>query len=210
MSHKQGRMNKQVPAITVVPFRSVAGMGGASTTAATPLQPSTFSRVGAIADAYDLFRVTKLRFRILPNAAVASLGWYPGINDTAPANTANFGENVYATIISASATAPSPWVDVPPAALRGMFAWYKSVPGTLDPSEETQGNIYNLSTAAAGTHLYEVEGIFEFKGPVNTGATPMLRASLSRQAEKKRILSLLSEPDVTPGSPTAKSGGPRA
>lgn len=172
--------------------------------AALALYPASFPRVQDIADAYDLYRVVELQYRLHPctraNTATGfgSAAFYPGITDNAPANGADLSENRFVTVLGGTATTPSSWVSVPRKDLQGMHTWYKTVAGTPETAEEQQGTMYIRGGVNPDGYVLEMKGVFELTGPSNTSSTPAVRSALARQSEKQRILRLLAEPDLSP------------
>ncbi len=167
-----------------------------------PLYPTSFPRVLEVADAFEQYRVTRLRYRLHPisvaNQRAIAVAYYPGITDNPPAAVTDIAENTLRAVLGVAATVPTKWVSVPTSVLQGCFPWYKTVPGSSDSSEEIVGNLYARGAGLSDYYGLEVEGMFEFKGPANTGATPMARVQAARQRQRERLLSLLS----TPGSPS--------
>jgi len=196
--------------VQAIPFKLVKALTlVANTPLQVVLQPATFPRILDIADTYECFRVLKCRFRlqVQGTATVIASGFYPGVTDTAPASAELISENTYSSWMGSGQTIPSTWETLPKAILAGYFPWYKTVAGTPDPSEEAPGSWYTVSTASSTAYL-EVQGVFEFKGPVNSGATPMERARLAAVREKQRLLQILSAPDLPVAKSDSNSSGP--
>jgi len=167
-----------------------AGAGSAN------LSPAFLPRVLEIADAYDLYRFVKFQYRCVlslggtPNTGGFAMAYYPGVTDNAPAAISDITENLTFSFQPLKATVNGNWVTVPKQDLLGMGLWFKTVTGSLDPSEENQGS---LQFRGSGTDecYYEMRGVVQFKGAVNTGATPAARAKIELLREKHRLLHVL-------------------
>jgi hypothetical protein len=214
------RSNKQKQAVSQVTcrrFQIDAMTAGALTISLNPTGFSTRSL--SISDAYQLFRVTGLRFRLHPHgspaAAVLSdvmLGYSPDFLDTPPTTFATMGELGYVAFmggptvgaLSRAQTCPSAWVTVPTSLLAGSLPWYKSVLGAPDSWDEVPGSLYactdNISNASL--FLAEIEVLYQFKGQVDPANTPELRFLATQRREKERLLRILSS-DVTSAMDTA-------
>ncbi len=205
---------KKGKTITQVPFSYANNQVLVSGSFSLPLYPSSFPRVLEVADSFDLFRVTKLRYRLHPadtTPASLCMAFFPGVTDTPPTTFSTISECVQRTVIAGTATVPSNWVEVPRGLLRGMHEWYKTIPGTTELAEEYPGVIYaGAPTTGAGYIKYEIEGVFEFAGPITTGSTPMERAKKRAAAERARLLRILATPDSVTSSAAAASPTPRS
>ena len=199
--------------IVKIPFKSMQTLSASAGSAVCQVYPGAFARVLEIADAFDEYRVTSLRYRIHPMSTsrvnIHTLAYYPGVTDTPPATFTAGAENTFSTVLAIATTVPSEWKNVPRAILQGYFQWYKTVVGSVDTSEEVQGNLYATSGTTEAITI-EVEGVFEFKGPAGTGTTPMLKRDAKVNRERERILFILSgggSKDKTPsaGKPLASS-----
>lgn len=198
-----------------VPFSFVSSGTPAAVT--LPIQPSGLGgRVLAIADAYELFKVKKLEFRLLASTTSATASrasqqvvcYLPGITDTAPGNFALAAEVVEHVILGNSATTPTEWCRVPKSILSGYTPWYKTIAGTPDPSVEVQGNLYVVNPAGTtDTYCVEVRGIIQFKGAVPISSTPMVRQLNEMRREKDRLLKILA---VTPAAEKTSQADPGA
>ncbi len=170
------------------------------------VQPASFPRVQLEADVWAHFRVRKLSFRQLPTSPITVgqiAGYVGGIEDTPPATAVQVSELLPSCSKGVGQTTPTNWVHVPRADLAGPFPWYKSQPGTADPTEESPGQIVVVGT---GTEAYilEIKGVFEFKTSVNSGNTPLslkLRAMIReerlayvREKERLALLRVLKTP----------------
>jgi predicted enzyme related to lactoylglutathione lyase len=175
------------------------------------MNPSLASRLSALADAYEFYRLRKLKFRVHPNGTQSNMVaavFQAGVVDTAPTTVLQCSEGVNSTFNGSRATVPSAWCEVAPEDLKGAFPWYKSVQGTPDTSEEIVGYIYLAGSTTESISL-EVRGVMEFKQSIAPANTPMeveLRARLrqERQAaaatrEREVLLKALSPPSVRQG-----------
>ncbi len=183
------------------------------------LAPATFPRVLAQADLYELYRFTKLRFRIatfqssaagLPDENIL-LAYFSGPIDSTPAFT-DLNENVVSTLFAANMHVKTDWVQVPGQMLRGPATWYKGIAGTMESWDEVQGTfaLGSTNTSSTGTVIVELEGTVEFTSPADPGATPAERARRHNERDRERILRLLaSSSDNTSAPvrlPTGKTG----
>jgi len=190
------KKNNKIEKVVRVPFKYLISASLAGGIAKNALQPATFPRLLDIADGYDLYRITRLKFRgvrsVTTMASVQVTGYYPGIVDNNPTAYTDVSENLNSCTLAQSYQGKSEWCVVPSFDLRGMHEWYKTIAGTPESAEEIQGY---LITFGSTTDAYAVEivGLCEFAGPTNTGATPAIRAQLERKREKMRILSLLED-----------------
>jgi len=191
-----------------VPFRFVVN---ATTSVALSVSPnsSLSPRLAALADDFDEYRFTRLRFR-LHRASDTSpsdffcAGYLPGIVDTPPTTQAQMMEILNSVYLTGVETVPTPWSEVPKPVLAGMHPWYKTIPGTPEASEEFQGGLYGACTTSSVLRL-EIEGVCQFRAAVAAGNTPLERALAARTREKKRIMSLLSgETAVAPTVPVSR------
>jgi hypothetical protein len=197
-------------------YISAALVAGANNLA---LNPAVTSRLAAIGDTYEFYRLKALKFRLHPNGtqtSVAGAAWQAGVIDTAPATVAQLAEGVNNTLLGSRATVPSAWCQVPRKDLAGAFPWYKSVQGTPDVSEEIVGYIFLTGTTTEAYNL-EVRGVMEFKQAIAPANTPMeieLRSRLrmerqQAQAAKEReaLMKVLTPlPSVRPGFYPAATG----
>lgn len=170
----------------------VSGSGQAT------LSPALLPRMLEIADAYDLYRITRLEYRALlsggtvANTASWIMAFYPGIVDNPPASLLDISENLTFSYQPLKATVNGNWVKVPKEDLLGSKIWFKTIAGSSDPAEEQQGQLFfRASGAVTDECYYEIRGVMEFKGASNTGATPALRAKQELLREKQRLLHIL-------------------
>lgn len=183
-----------------VAFRTVLQASLAAGVSTTPLSPnSSFgSRLLAEADAWSLFRVNALRFRLHPGGGQnQAAGYSAGIADTPPATIANVVELLASTFQKSQTTVPSSWVNVAKADLRGANPWYKSIAGTQDNWDEFPGYLSVCGTTT-DPYVLEIEGEFEFRGAIAIGNTPAMvrardeRLARAREEERHRLLRVLA------------------
>jgi len=170
------------------------------------IQPAGMgTRVSGIADSFELYRVTALKFRLLPSATVSgtvrpttsAAGWYAGVTDTVPSTVTSIAENTESVLLAVWATVPTEWCRVGKVSLAGYCPWYKTIQGTPDVAEEIQGNIY-VAAGSTDSYVIEVRGVIEFKGPVNPSSTPMARQMAEMRKEKDRLMKILATPLSNP------------
>ncbi len=196
---KKGRQHEVITAS----FRNTLGF---TITAGTPgsvnVSPNATlsARMAALADNFDEYKCSRLRYRVRPYGAAGSstgvaMAFYPGITDNAPLY-ASLLENLHAAVLTTSQTTCSEWQSIPPATLQGMHPWYKTVPGASESAEELQGTIY-LDASANTSWVVDVEGDFIFRAPASAAATPADRALAAQKRERKRLMALLVDPSGT-------------
>ncbi len=168
------------------------------------LNPANYTRLSSIGDAYEFYRLKRLKFRIHPGSSLGSdqvVAFLAGVIDTPPSTVAQASEVVNSTILALSATVPSSWVDVPEMDLRGSFPWYKTVQGTSDTAEEVVGYLFCTGGTTNIVKL-EIRGQFEFKEAVAPANTPLAielrkkireeRARLASEKERENLLKVIS------------------
>ncbi len=165
------------------------------------LSPSLIphTAIASMADAFELYRVTKLSWRLhRVSSTNQSAAFYPDITDTPPNTLDQAGENITASLLSSSQTVPSDWSTVNPSSMTAL-KWFKTIQGTMDSFDEIQGIIY-VTGSTTESFLLEVKGVYEFKGQADPGNTPEMRekrrlARLDRQRQLLlNILSAKAEP----------------
>jgi hypothetical protein len=204
--------------IITVPFCNRAVITLAAGKARINVNSLLSERLTAIADDFELFRVTKLRFRItgcLPGtgtsqpASAINMAYYSGVVDATP----NFGGlndspvsvmhlyagNSTANIANGGSpmSCPTNWMSVPKQMLLGSLKWYKAIQGAASDWDEQQGTILFASSDATGTFVvaYEFEGNGQFTSPADPSTTPADKVRAAKLKEKARLLDLLSLKD---------------
>jgi len=203
-------MSKKLQDSCLIPYRGVvsATLNASATTIA--ISPNaTFPRLLTEADAWALFRVRSLKFRLLTMSYPATLGtatvfaacYLPGVQDTVPSTITQFGEALAGVHMVDEQTQPTQWVTVPKCDLSGPIPWYKTFPGVAVYEETFPGSIYVRNfTATAQIYYLEVKALFEFKGAVNTANTPLfekarsVRLALHQEKERAALLKLIKGP----------------
>lgn len=171
--------------------------------------PLLTPRLTSLADDFDEYRFTQLRYRIHASAIAAgnylAVCFEPGVQDSAPASVGDVSEANNAVILGTSSTVCSNWSSVPKGVLSGMHPWYKTVAGTPESAEEVQGNLYAFCSTGTGVVIpVEVQGVVEFRAAICTSATPLDRALAQRRREKQRIVNLLATADMPPTARVVK------
>jgi len=198
-----------------VPFKTLK-IGSIVTVFSILVSPVLSSRILEQADTFELYRVTRLRFRLHADAQTGGTAmvacYVPGVTDTPPSTVAVAAESLESVVQAGSATMPSKWCNVSRGALASYGGWYKTIPGTPATSEEIQGTIFVVPTGTQ-TYVLEVEGIFEFKAPVDPAATPAIRRAKQLAAEFQRLqvvcrdgpfaLKSLTSPEPSPLLPSS-------
>jgi hypothetical protein len=163
---------------------------GLATILANPVGLS--ARAGVEADAWALFRVRSLSFRLHALATSVNnqaAGFVGGVQDTPPGTIVQVGELLPSCLQTINHTAPTEWVKVAKKELSGPFPWYKSIAGGPDASEESPGAIMVAGASSDGFNL-EIRGVIEFKTAVSTGNTPLQVALHERIRQERVALSL--------------------
>ncbi len=191
--------------VVKVAFRAYFSTALSSGAQTVPIQPATFGGVASIADAYALYRVVKLSYRLHPGSAITATqcaAYIPGVTDNAPANVASCGAVLTATPLGYRATVPSEWVRLGSAELQSYMPWLKTIVGSPDSAEEVQGNIF-VTGNASEVYQMEVCGVFEFKDFITNSMTPEFR--FARASEQ-----LLRSKQLKSSSSSKTGGGPSA
>lgn len=187
-----------------MPARYTISAALASGIAGVIVYPTTFPRAAIEADVWDYFRVLSLKFRLVPPATAPSTflvaGYVPGVQDTPPNSQANVVELISSTTLGSRQTTPTSWVSVSKKDLAGPFPWYKSLPGTADPTEEIPGAIY-IAGVTTDPYILDLQIVFEFKSSIASNNTPLelplrtqireVRVHAARERRKKEVLNLL-------------------
>jgi hypothetical protein len=167
--------------------------------ATVTMAPSTFIEAAAVSDVFELYRITKLRYRLYRHAtlgATATAVYIAGVVDNPPSTAADASVSPYAAVITPIMTQPSEWKSISKRDLASYSTWYKTVAGSPDPSLEEQGKIY-LAGTTTDAFTMEVEIVYQFKSPCTTSATPAERGALERLRERERLLKILSSSPTT-------------
>lgn len=193
-----------------VPFSNVLQFSAVGS-AATNINPTGLGvRILQMAEAWELYRVVRMRYRIRRESAnTVAVAFAQGITDTGPSTLAQILTMSTCTYVTLVETLPSPWKNLTSKDLAGYTNWYKTIVGTPDTSVEIQGTLYCL---ASGTSTWdvEIEGVIQFRGAIDPGNTPAMRLKAQYQQEYARIQKILVEGakyGLTPGNKPVTSGG---
>jgi len=183
------KSRKQVKAISTEEFHClkagalVAGVYNLALNASGLGAIST--RFLAIGDAFQLYRLKSLKFRLhcANVSANQAAGFVPGPPDTYPASLSQVMELRSSLYQDQTQTVPTEWCTVPVEDLRGQFPWYRTIDGTAPLNEEIPGTFYVFGT---GTDNYAVEFkiAVELKEPISTANTPEQLAALRARREQ--------------------------
>jgi hypothetical protein len=189
-SRRGARRSSRSISITRVPFHHVVSAALSSGSANVAIRPSSgnLGAASAMYTAFDLYRLRKLRFRLLPNTSMGTAqvaGFYPEAVVTNP-TIANGSDCIDSCYVNNDMTVPSRWVNVPAVRIKGQVDWYKSQPDAGDIDLEDAGNIC-VSGTTTETYYLEVEGLWEFKNPNNPAIT-LERIKDQVRAEMKETL----------------------
>jgi len=162
------------------------GLGKAS----VMLSPAGLNTYGVVrpyveADTWGHFRFRSFKFRLIPGSLAAAVAWMGGVQDSTPSSSQPVMEMMPSQFISSIIQTIPPYMSVPKADLAGPFPWYKSIPGTADPTEEAPGLLV-VTSGASVTVVIEVDGVIEFKTAISTVATPE-EADLRRKLQELRL-----------------------
>ncbi len=193
-------MERALNRVTKVPFKAIFGVALAAGKFVQPVNPINLSsRLASMADDFDLYRLSKFRFRLIPSTLASEnvvCAYQAGVTDTA-GTFATVGESNHATCLGLQMTTTTDWVEPKGGDLRGAANWYKAVPGAADDWDEIQGAlIFASSNAASTASVYiEAEGVMDFASPADPGLTPAMRRDRMLAREKKKLLAILSSKD---------------
>jgi len=190
-SNRSGGYTRDIITVSSRQFTIVGLAGGVGQIS---LSPSSFIEAAAISDVFELYRVTKLRYRLHRHVSTSgSLAavYIAGVVDNAPSTAADASVSPYTAVITPTATVPSGWRTVSRRDLVGYQPWYKTIAGSPDPAQEVQGRIY-LAGLASDFWTVEVEVVYQFKSPCTSSATPAERGARECALERERLLRILA------------------
>lgn len=157
------------------------------------LAPGTFTSLINLRDSFELYRFVKLRYRLHPAVITADtaqvVGYYPEGTVTSPSFPSATADCV---AMASRCTVPSIWHEVAPARLQGIAQWYKSNPDSADIDLEWQG-IINVTGTSSENAIIEMDGVCEFKNPID----PTAAMSAMRQRVYQELKTQIAPP--TPG-----------
>lgn len=174
-----------------------------SASAATiQVSPAMCAQSAQYADAFQMYKVTKLRFRLYrvgTTGTTQAAVYLPGVTDNPPSTISTVGTIPHAAILPLTATVPTRWSVVNSKDLQSYMSWYKTIVGSPSADAEIQGNIFIRGN---GTDQYaiEIDAIFVFRDSVPTGVTPQERGRIETLKEKERLLRILACPSPAPAS----------
>jgi hypothetical protein len=144
------------------------------------VQPQNFGRLVNISKAFEFYRYTRLRYRLLPippsNGGTRFAACYLP-EEPAAATTpvlANLLEQPRLAFQTSSMTVPTHWETVPRQVLLGTSVkWYKTVLASTEDADLVQGSIIYAGDSVLGNNsLLEIEYSIEFRGAESVGLQP--------------------------------------
>ncbi len=200
------------PNVVKIEFQQLITGAGSGGSRQTQLVPSSMGSLNSLYTAYELYKFTRLKYRILTNVdgsanSVATAAYYPDVTVTAPASLGAAMENLDAIVRVATQTTPTEWHDVPKERLRGQLAWYKTQADAASSDFEVQGIIQAFSTSATEAVYLLVRGVCAFRNPVDS-ATALNRLKEIVKEQLRQEMSEASDSDDDPAKdvPIVKPG----
>ncbi len=144
--------------------RSLVPLSG-STIGSFNITPALFTRASGMADLFQFYRFTKLKFIHTPTGVEVVSAFVPGSGfDNAPTNRVDVIELPIAVMHGPTKTVDTPLV-VPTKELLGdaQIKWWKTVPGTPASQFEIQGVWYYAVNVGAAGALVVLEWEIEFQ-----------------------------------------------
>lgn len=151
--------------------------------------PGLNSTLTAMAAVYELYRVSKLRYRLHPNASQSTAliaAYYPEAQVTIPSIDQN-SENIDCCMLFEDTTVPTPWHNVPRSRLKGQIDWWKCVPDAGASEFEIQGIIVLTGTGTDAFRL-EMDGVVEFKNPIPAAAAAAVHKQRAMDEVRKDFI----------------------
>ena len=190
-----------------IPFHNVFTFSLAAGISNLAIAPASLSaRIAQIAEAFNLYRIDRFKYRLLPHTLANEIVVAGYVSDTVDGTVifTSVAESAAVSALSLQMNVPSDWAHVPSQVLRGALPWYKAVVGSPTTWEEQAGTINFASSNAASTTTVciEIDGVLEFNSPIDPTLTPAMRRESQNRREKQRILKLLAEPEKPVGSKT--------
>lgn len=199
---KQKRSSYNQTDTVRVHIRSYAEAALSSGTATIQVSPALCAQSAQYADAFQMYKVTSLRFRLYRSTTLLSTQvacFLPGVTDNSPTTTTTAAAIPHSAILPLTATVPTRWSSIPSRDLRSYMSWYKTIVGSPDAAEEIQGNIY-IRGSSSDFYAIEIDAIMVFRDSVPTGITPAERGRIATLKEKERLLRILACPSPAPAS----------
>lgn len=140
-----------------------------------PSQANWGTRLNGMAENFQFFRFTRLKFQFLPLAATGHtvLGVAMGVADVAPASTSNVAQCEYSAINFQPMTIPTKLVVPQKFLLSGQIKWYKTEAGAAADQFEVQGQIF-MATSVSDTVQLWIDYDIEFSDWLPPSSTPKL------------------------------------
>lgn len=158
---------------TTAPFHYYAPQAMAAGVASIQINPASLSSaILGISDGFSLFRVKKLRFRILALTSGCAVGLITSSPNANPATrTAVMELHEAVDHETGFETQWSRWVTGLKSTIAGPLPWYHTRAGTYDVTEYCP---CLLAFVGSGTNVCNIEiyGVLEFKDEVPTASTP--------------------------------------
>ena len=183
-----------------IPFHNVLTFTLAAGISNLAISPATLSaRVAAIAETFNLYRIDRFKYRLVPYTLASEVVVAGYVSDTVDGTLSftSVAESNALVTFGLQMSVPSDWMNVPSQVLRGALPWYKAVAGTPTTWEEQAGtlNFASINTGSTATLCLEFDGTIEFNSPIDPTLTPAMRKVAQDKREKLRILKLLAEPE---------------
>jgi len=181
---KGRRNNTNTSRITAVPFHNLFGgtLSGVTGIINYTMQPQTspLSGLAEIADQFDLFKISRLSYRIFPMdpsyTTSQGLCFYPDV-DIQTQTIAQLTSSPLAAVNTPFNGVPSSWIHVPASQLKGMLDWYKCTADAGAAEFESQG-ILQACGGLGDTITFEIRGVMLFKNPCSSAL--MVEHTLAR------------------------------
>jgi len=116
------------------------------------------------------------------------MAFFPGVHTTVPSSITIMGDNPFTSLRDQNDTVLLPWTNVPRGILCGEQPWYKCQKAVVTADDSVPGQLLFLGTGTDNV-LYEMDGIYEFRGEVDTADTPLNPAYLQARIDllNKRV-----------------------
>lgn len=208
-----GNGGRTLGGITSVAFHrlNVETLSGVTGIVQFPVNPNgnLLAGLNEVADQFDLFRVTRLSYRIHPmdpsDTVNQVAAYYPDI-DIQTQSIAQASESPVAAVQTRFCGVPSPWIHVPASQLRGMIDWYKCTADSGAAEFESQGMVQCLG-GLSDVLVLEVRGICQFKNPVSSSL--QFERTIERAVRDGLVKRLPRAHPPVPTPPTTPEGAIR-
>jgi hypothetical protein len=177
--------------ISRVPFHKMTAISLTAGSAQLAVNPASaaLGATGDLANAFNLYRVVDLEFRLHPNTITGSfqtMSFYPETTVAAlsPAQNSEAADSVG---LSALSQVPSNWCRVPRNRLQGQLVWWKCVADASAGEFENQG-VLVFSGTSTDTLVYEIRGLVELKNPTDAAVqAARVRAEVLKELKQTRF-----------------------